>query len=134
MHFVVIIPAGGWFFGFNWQSLTDPDSRIFPSRLLLGVTKRLGRSFQAALQLSFTDWESLRDFDQSEIRGGVELQPWQTFSLQGGFVQTPGPDYWTGGMGILSKDGTTRLYLAYHWYPERNFDDRLYVTYNYYLK
>ncbi len=134
MDFGLILPAGGWLIGFNWMSLTDPDSRIFPARLLLGVSKRLGRAFQAAVQAGFTDWETLRDFDQEEIRGGIELQPWRVFSLQAGFVSASESDYWTGGIGILSRDGVTRLYLAYQWYPDRDFDDRLFVSYNYYLK
>jgi|GEM_PF-2562809 len=130
----IVLPYKSWLLGLNFQSFTDPGSRLFPYRVLCGVSQNLGGKITAALQIGVNDWDDLKNLNQAEYRLGLEARFSRALSLAGGWVQDSTKEkYWTGGMGLYSDGGFARLHLAYHWYPQGTGDDRLFLSYNYYL-
>jgi len=107
------------------------------------------------LQVGVNNWDDLKNLNQAEYRLGLEARFSRALSLAGGWVQDSTKEkYWTGGMGLYSDGGFARLHLAYHWYPGMGLysdggfarlhlayhwypqgtgDDRLFLSYNYYL-
>lgn len=129
----LLLPYGPWLLGLCIQSITDPSSHLVPYRILTGLSWRMGDKLTAAAQLSGASWEDFEDIDQAELRTGLDISFSRAFSLQGGWVRTPDEEYWTGGLG-LQHERRARLSVAYHWYPEGEHSDRLYVSYSYYLQ
>ncbi len=130
----VMKPFGGWIAGLTFQSVTKPGSKIFPYRLLLGISRSLGGKITAAFQTGVDSWDDLKNLHQAEYRFGLELRASKSLTLQGGHVKTTEEDYWTGGFGLVTGGGLTGVYFAYHWYPELDGSDRSFVSYSYYLK
>lgn len=130
----LIMPYKSFLLGLCFQSFTDPDSRLFPIRVLLGLSQSLDGRITTAVQIGVSDWDDLKDMDQVEYHLGMDVQLSQAFSLAGGWVQTQSDEkYWTGGVGLHSGMGRARLYVTYHWHPAQDWDDRIFVGYSYYL-
>ena len=129
----LLLPYNSWLLGFCIQSMTDPNTHLFPYRLLLGLSWKAGRKITAAFQASAESWNDLENPDQAELRSGLEFRLTGAFSLQGGWVRTKAEEYWTGGI-MLQNGNRARLSLAYHWYPEVQRNDRSYISYSYYLQ
>jgi hypothetical protein len=131
--FGLLIPYRGLLLGVNFQNMLRPDSHLFPYHILVGASWSPAVWLSAAVQVSAADGNQLKYMDQTELRSGLELHPFNLLSLMGGYVKYQDIRYWTAGLGISSSSLNTRFFFAYHWYPEGGGDDRLYFTYNYYL-
>ncbi len=130
----VLLPVGPWLVGANFQSVTQPDSRIFPYRVLVGVGWDYAEKITLTTQAAVYSWQEVEDFDPPDLRAGLGVNLSQAFSLQGGWAQIENEKYWTGGFGLSSNDGRARLYVSYHWHPSGEIDDRYFISYNQYLQ
>lgn len=124
------VPFGGWLWSCSFQSVTSPDSRIFPYRALLGTSWGLQKTMTLILQVAADRWETLENPDQADLRAGLNWLTSKALSIQGGWAKNPAEKYWTGGID-LSNMGYTHLSIAYHWHPEERDRDRLFVGYSY---
>ncbi len=129
-----LMPYRGFMLGLNFQSITDPESRLLPYRVLFGASRSFGGKITAAFQLGVDDWDDFKNLDHAEYRLGIELRPSSSFALQGGKVETPDLEYWTAGLGLFANGGLASLHAAYHWYPDLDNYDRFYIGYSYYLR
>jgi hypothetical protein len=138
-HFVTfdagfLIPLGPWLAGVNFQSLTGPDSRLLPYRVMGGLAWTYHDQIMLVSQAIVHNWEQAKDWsNEADLRFGLELAFSRSFALQGGWAQRPGEKYWTGGLGLYSADRRSRINLAYHWHPSGKIDDRVFVSLGYYL-
>lgn len=129
-----LAPIGPWLAGLTFQSLTSPDSRFLPYRVLGGLGWNYEGKVALVSQIKVHNWGQVRNWNnEADLRFGLELNFSRAFGLQGGWAQRPGEKYWTGGLGLASSDGRSRINLAYHWHPSGNVDDRLYFSLGFYL-
>lgn len=128
-----LLHPGPMFIGVNFQSATQPNSRIFPYRVLLGASLNLGDKIILSGQGAVHNWDEVENLDQADLRAGLEIQLTRAFSAQGGWAERIGEKYWTGGLGVKDNIGRARLYVAYHWHPDESVDDRIYLSYDYFM-
>jgi hypothetical protein len=129
----VVFPYQSTLLSLSVQSFTQPDSRLYSYNVLAGLTRSFGKITVAA-QGNFATWDDLKKLDQAEYRLGAEFQMSTQMALRGGRIQTEAYEYWTGGVGLYAGGGLGQVNLAYHWFPEDEEDDRLFVSYAQYLK
>lgn len=128
-----LIPYRTILIGVNFQNIPRSKCNLFPYRLLVGSSWRPGEWLTMAVQIAADNSEQLKYLDQMELRAGLELHFSAPFSLAGGWVKYQEVESWTAGLGIRSSSDRVRIYVAYHWYPNEEKEDRLFLTYNYYL-
>ncbi|RJP75543.1 MAG: hypothetical protein C4524_11675 [Candidatus Zixiibacteriota bacterium] len=124
----LFLPLSGFLLGAGFQSVTQPDSRLFPYRVNLGLSWNYRHKVTLASQLSGRTWDEFKHPEQGRWAVGLEIAPSKKFSLQGGYSESPLERYWTGGLGLSSGRGA-RLHLGYQWHPDGGRDDRVFLSY-----
>jgi len=122
---------GGLYVGASVQSVTQPDSRIFPYRVLAGASFELKNLVTIAAQASAGRWSEVEDLDPPDRRAGIEISPGDGFSFQAGRRETADQKFWTMGFGMGSERSLTKLYVGYQWPADNDGDKSLFVSYVY---
>jgi hypothetical protein len=130
-----MLPLGPFLLGASVQSVTQPQSRLFPYRVLLGASFTLQGWLTLTSQAGVRTWDEARDADLADLRAGIEFAPFTYLSFQGGWRQIPGEMYWTSGVGLSDGRNRHHLNLGYYWHPDRqrSDQDRYFVGYDYML-
>jgi len=126
-----MLALGSFHLGANFQSVTQPKSRIYPYQVLLGLSWIWEQKATLACQATVHDWNDLEHLDEADLRAGLEIAPFSVLALQAGWRDVPGEKYWTGGFTLGAREGSGQLHFAYHWHPSGDIDDRFFVGYNY---
>ena len=122
---------GGLYLGASVQSVTRPNSRIFPYRVLGGASFELGDWATIAVQAAGSRWQEVEDLDPPDRRAGVELAPFEGYSFQAGRRETAEQKFWTMGFGMGSRRGLTRLYVGYQLPDDDDGEKSLFISYVY---
>ena len=122
---------GGLYVGASVQSATQPNSRIFPYRVLTGASFEFGDFATIAVQAAASRWSEVQDLDPPDRRAGVEIAPIDGYSFQAGRRETADQKFWTMGFGMGAKQGLTRLYVGYQWPDDDDGEKTLFVSYVY---
>ena len=125
------LKLGGLYIGASVQSVTQPDSRIYPYRVLGGASFEFGNLATIAVQASASRWLEIEDMDPPDRRAGVEIAPIEGYSFQAGRRETADQKFWTMGFGMGSKQGRTRLYVGYQLPDDEDGEKSLFVSYVY---
>ncbi len=129
----LLLPFSGWIMGIAWYNFTRPGSRLFSHRISAGISRTIAGKITAAFQAEVQEWSDLKFPDQMEYHTGIGFDLSASFALMGGWVQNFTEKYWTGGIELSSADNAIRLSCAYHWFPNRQREDRFFVSYGYSL-
>ncbi len=122
---------GGLYVGASVQSVTQPDSRIFPYRVLGGASFEIGNLATIAVQATASRWSDVEELDPPDWRAGVEIAPSDGYSFQAGRRETADQKFWTMGIGMGSKRALTRLYAGYQLPDGDDGEKSLFVSYVY---
>ena len=122
---------GGLYIGASFQSVTQPDSRIFPYRVLAGASFKLKSLLTVAAQGAASRWSEVEDLDPPDRRAGIEIGPLGGYSFQAGRRETADQKFWTMGIGLGPKRGQARLYVGYQLPDGDNGEKSLFVSYVY---
>lgn len=122
---------GGLYIGASFQSVTQPDSKLFPYRVLAGASFSWHETITVAAQAAASRWSEVEDLDPPDRRAGVEIAPFGGYSFQAGRRETADQKFWTMGIRLGPKRGQARLDVGYQWPDDDKGDKSFFVSYVY---